>query len=358
MSVLKRSGSKNWYIQFQHLGQTFIRSSRTTDKRVAEQIERKWRSEVVAGTLLGHKKEISLRDGISLFLSSKKGTSNHPNLISHSRFLFRHIDGSKPASQITAKDIERVVAARASNGSGPATTRHTLNLIRSSIRYLTAFGYSTSTPTFPHVKAPKQRNRFLSSSEEARLLTELDPTRVGNGLPPIEKRSQRLRQQLQDNFDLVVLLLDTGARYTEVSSLPWTAVDLKEKTITLWRPKVQNESVLYMTDRVIRVLSRRQQTAKTFVFESTAGSKRGYITSSIRKAFRRAGLNDCRIHTLRHTFASRLVQNGMSIYEVKELLGHTDIKTTMRYAHIEQRDVSKKSLTVLNGISNQADSCL
>ena len=47
--------------------------------------------------------------------------------------------------------------------------------------------------------------------------------------------------------------------------------------------------------------------------------------------------SDVTIHTLRHTHASRLIQNGMSIYEVKEILGHSDIKTTMRYAYLERR---------------------
>ena len=69
----------------------------------------------------------------------------------------------------------------------------------------------------------------------------------------------------------------------------------------------------------------------------------------------RAGLRDCRIHTLRDTHASRLVQNGMSVYEVKEILGHTDIKTTLRYAHLEQRQVSSKARDVINRLNRNSD---
>ena len=66
---------------------------------------------------------------------------------------------------------------------------------------------------------------------------------------------------------------------------------------------------------------------------------------------RKSGLQGCRIHTLRHTHASRLIQNGMSVYEVREVLGHTDIKTTMRYAHLETKQVTSKARDVINRLN-------
>ena len=78
---------------------------------------------------------------------------------------------------------------------------------------------------------------------------------------------------------------------------------------------------------------------------------RGYCTQSIRKALKRAGLTNSTVHTLRHTLASRLIQNGMSVYEVKDILGHNDIKTTMRYAHLEQKQVTLKARDVINQIN-------
>jgi len=81
------------------------------------------------------------------------------------------------------------------------------------------------------------------------------------------------------------------------------------------------------------------------------GGARGYSSVAIRKAFRRAGLHDCTIHTLRHTHATRLIQNGLSVYEVREVLGHADIKTTMRYAHLEKATVLKKARDVIQQLS-------
>jgi site-specific recombinase XerD len=107
-----------------------------------------------------------------------------------------------------------------------------------------------------------------------------------------------------------------------------------------------------MTDRVFEVLSRRDATkASSYVFCNRNGDARGYSAMLIRKAIQRAGLRDCRIHTLRHTHASRLIQNGMSVYEVKEILGHSDIKTTLRYAHLESRQVTSKARDVINHLN-------
>jgi integrase len=82
--------------------------------------------------------------------------------------------------------------------------------------------------------------------------------RHGAGLPPVEKRSEEMQRALQDAYDLVVLLLDTGARYSEIANIEWSRIDLASRTIHLWRQKVQNETVLFMTDRVFDVLSRRE----------------------------------------------------------------------------------------------------
>jgi len=108
-----------------------------------------------------------------------------------------------------------------------------------------------------------------------------------------------------------------------------------------------------MTDRVHDVLSRRQrERTSQYLFTNKQGKARNSHTLIFYKAFRRAGLSDCSAHTLRHTHATRLIQNGMSLYEVKEILGHADIQTTMRYAHIEQAHVSLKARDVINRLNH------
>ena len=91
------------------------------------------------------------------------------------------------------------------------------------------------------------------------------------------------------------------------------------------------------------------------MFTNKKGGPRNHATIAIRKAIKRAGLTGCTVHTFRHTHASRLIQNGLPIYEVKEILGHTDITTTMRYSHLEIRDVSSKARDVINKINQESN---
>lgn len=73
------------------------------------------------------------------------------------------------------------------------------------------------------------------------------------------------------------------------------------------------------------------------------------IYNSWNTARKRAGLEDVRIHDLRHSFASFLINGGRSIYEVGELLGHTQVKTTMRYAHLANETLLEAVNTVPMG---------
>ena len=110
-----------------------------------------------------------------------------------------------------------------------------------------------------------------------------------------------------------------------------------------------------MTDRLHQVLERRHRTRTSpYVFSNRSGGARLYNAGTLRRTFNRAGLKDCSVHTLRHTHASRLVQNGLNLYEVKEVLGHADIRTTMRYAHIEQWAVTRRAMEVINSLNGRS----
>jgi integrase len=293
-------------------------------------MEREMRSQLHAQQFLGEKQRITTREALEQFCVSKQGTANHKNLLLHTRILNRLFRIERHLDEITSEDLERLKRDRLQEGTTQATLKHTFNLIRGACKYAKRMGYRVSEFEFPEIKTPRGRLRYLSLDEEKALLSELDPRREGAGLRPYDERSDEMKRNQHDAYDLVVILLDTGARYSEIAGLEWNQIDMEERSIRLWRPKVENESILYMTDRVYRILCRRHDECSTgYVFTNKAGGSRGYASQSIRKAFRRAGLQDCTIHTLRHTHASRLVQNGMNLYEVKELLGHTNIKSLL-----------------------------
>jgi integrase len=352
MSIVKRGNSKNLYIHFQFNGETYIKSSRTTIKKVAEQMEIEWKAQLHAETYQGRKQRITLTDAFEQYKLSKQGIASYRNLISYETVLRRLLPMRKYIDDLTAHDLERFKRDRVAEGVGAESIKYGLMLIRGTLKFAKQLGYQVAEITYPEIKLPKSPLRYLSDDEERRLLAALDPMRQGAGLTPVADRSAEMQRVLQDSFDLVILLLDTGARYSEIANIEWSRIDLAVKEIHLWRSKVQNETILYMSDRVFEVLSRRAaEITSRFVFINRDGGSRGYCTQAIRKAILRAGLQNVRVHTLRHTHASRLIQNGMSVYEVKEILGHSDIKTTLRYSHLESRQVTAKARDVINRLN-------
>jgi integrase len=355
MSVIKRENSKYWYVQFQVNGRTVIRSSRSTSKKIAEQFEAQLRSKFHAQEFLGVKPQITLHEAVRHYCDSRRGTPSYVGSLSLARNINRLIPASTRLHDLSSHDLERFKRSRMAEGVSAQTIKHNLNLIRCSWKNAKKLGYLTSELEFPEIKIGRTPLRYLSDGEEKRLLEALDPMRTGRGLPRWDDRNEETRRNMQDAFDIVILLLDTGARYSEIANIEWSRINLDDLTIQLWRPKVQNETVLYMTDRSFGVLSRRfSAKVGLHVFSNRQGAARGYASQSIRKALRKAGLADCKIHTLRHTLASRLVQNGMSVYEVREILGHTDIKTTMRYAHLESKQVTSKARDVMNRLNTRS----
>jgi integrase len=358
MSLVKRENSKFWYVQFQINHRTVIRSTKTTDKRVAEQVAARIRAEVHAEHMLGRKEPITLEQALQRFVDTKVGTPNHRNLISQKRLILTAIDGTILLPRITSSTLEEFRRRRTLQGCGPQTIKHGLNHIMGALRLARKDGFPCPQVEAPTVKIANTMLRYLTAEEEKRLLDELDPRRESNGMPKYDERSKARLQWMQDNLDLVTILIDTGARYSEIANIKWSQIDVPNAMIRLWRSKVQNESVIFMTDRVVDILKRRRKSSRgQYVFANKAGHARGYSAIAIRKAIRRAGLGDCTIHTLRHTHATRLVQNGLTIHEVKSVLGHTDIRTTMRYAHLEQATVTRKARDIINALNTAKQAC-
>ena len=356
MSVLKRGCSQNYYIQFRIAGRTIIRSARTADRRVAEQLEMRIRSELHAQIFLGEKPRLRLEEALSRYARQKEGTPNHTNIIGHISRILGTADSQTYLDELGSDNLERLLQQRRADGVKSQTIKHCLSVIKGTIKLARSQRYRVPDLEFPAVRVANQRLRYLTVDEERRLLLALDPKRTGPGLVRSPNQEPELRQQLQDLYDLVILLLDTGARCSEIRRLQWDDIDLELGTIRLWRSKVGNEGLLYMTARSRGVLVKRRETATSkYVFTNKIGGMRNHPHAAWRKAFNRAGLRDCTIHTLRHTHASRLIQNGMSLYDVQTVLGHTDPRTTMRYAHLEKAIVTAKARAVIDQLHDSVE---
>lgn len=352
MALTKREGSKFWYIQFQYNSRTYVKSSKTTDKKIAEGMEARWRSQLIEQSQLGIRSPIEIDKAFQLFAKSKVDIVSHKYTTRWCNRIAAYFSHLTHLHQIQTKDVEAFRLECVTQGYANQTIKHGLNQISGAVRYAKKLGYQVPELEIPTVKLPRGRLRYLTFDEEKSLLAAVDPRREVKWMASYNERRPALREQMQDVYDLIILFLDTGARHSEITTLTWERIDFENRTINLWRPKVRNESILFMTSRVYEVLSRRKQTSQSvFLFTSKDGSARRSLTHVFQRAFKRAGLEGCSAHTLRHTHATRLIQNGLNLYEVKELLGHAQLQTTMRYAHIEQEHVTQKARDVIESLN-------
>ena len=354
MHLTKRPNSNNWFVELQIDGKRYARSTKTdhkpTAKRIADTIVQKLRIEAIEGP----SKKITLEDACKRYMAHRKGIPSESTLKGVNTIILRILDGKLLLSEITGQHFYDLVQHRRLEGCAAQTIKHSVQFLSAVIKQAKREGYTVCDVEPPSVPVKNKRLRYLSLEEEKRLLAELDPNRKAKGIPPQHKRPPHILRELQDNYDIVVMLLDTGARYGEIAKLTWEQIDLDKRTINLWRSKVFNESIIFMTTRVHQILLRRKSSTNNHhVFTNRDGGPRKNSNIAIRRAIRRAGLKDCTIHTFRHTHASRLIQNGLSIYEVRSVLGHTDITTTMRYAHLENVDVTEKARDVIEKFSSK-----
>ncbi|MFH1823770.1 MAG: tyrosine-type recombinase/integrase [Candidatus Firestonebacteria bacterium] len=162
--------------------------------------------------------------------------------------------------------------------------------------------------------------------------------------------------------DIVKIALLTGMRKGEMLGLKMTNIDFNNNLIILDKTKNDEIREIPMSREVREILWRlcASKRKKDFIFV-TKGKKR-YSRNGVRTAFgtalSNAGIDNFRFHDLRHTFASHLVMSGVDIVTVQKLLGHKDIKMTMRYSHLApkfKQDAIYKLEDSLNKKSNVAN---
>ena len=166
------------------------------------------------------------------------------------------------------------------------------------------------------LRIDNQRNRYLSADEESRLIAQL-----------IDRRAHLK--------PLVVVALGTGLRRGELSTLQWKHVDFARGVILVTKTKTGKDRTIPMSSEVrSELLEQRKASKSDYVF---AGNKPGRPLVEIKRTFRGAcddaGLKDFRFHDLRHTFATRLGDNGCNVTTIAALMGHSNIQMSARYTH-------------------------
>jgi integrase len=163
----------------------------------------------------------------------------------------------------------------------------------------------------------KGRTRYLSDNERERLF-------------------KACRDSKWDKLYLLVLMaITTGARRGELLSLRWNSVDIEKQTAYVLTSKNGEPKVLPLTKSVVKELERFRLNDDSLIFASEIKPNKPYFFYKQWKRVRdEAELVDFRFHDLRHTTASYLAQNGATLLEIADVLGHKQIEVTKRYAHL------------------------
>jgi integrase len=199
------------------------------------------------------------------------------------------------------------------------TVCNELTVLQHMLRLARRWGYLDQVPEVEMPKKPAGRLRYLDEAEIARLLAAC-----------CDSKNHFL-------LAIVTIALNTGMRKSEILGLEWERVDLATSRITLYQTKSGKPRGVPLNRACYDALIALEPAAANrsgLLFRKSDSRAWGQIRTAFDTATKRAGLRDFRFHDLRHTAASHMAMRGAQLVDIKEILGHADLKMTLRYSHL------------------------
>jgi integrase/recombinase XerD len=321
MSSLRKEG-KYIYIYFRdRSGRQYHQSLRTSSWTIAKKIQREIENRLALETFDLDKPNYSLGEVYSLYFHRIAGRKAETTLEIDRRFfkkLVNYFGDDEPADlgQEEAEDFIGKIFTETS----PTTTNICIRHLKSIFNYLKSFNVVTENPftDIPLYKVNHKEVRYFTSTEVATLIKE------SNGWLN----------------DWIRFGVSSGLRLNEIKNIRSRDINWKTRTLMI-RVKGGRPEHIPLNEHAVRVLEERlEKTKSDFLFDEPV------YKETVSKRFKKL-LDDLDIkpdltfHNLRHTFASLLVQSGVSLQMVKELLNHHNISTTQIYAHLAPENLSK-----------------
>lgn len=313
MSVYLRG--KSWVSDFVVRGVRYQRTLGRITKTQAKREEALARAKALEGTLTVRTPRLSPRfaDFATEFLAWY--TDHHrPNSTKRTRVALTALlatFGVERLDAITPLMIERYKRQRQAAGMQPVTINYELMVLNQCYTQAQHWGKASHSPVTEvrRYRVERRPPRVLSGEEEAQLLAVAKP---------------RIRA-------LLLLALHTGLRRTELTTLTWGHIDLRRRTLTIPATTAKNAKA-----RTVPLSQTALAVLQELRLGDAAASVLGYRDpdSVIRTTVQRSGIAPCRLHDLRHTFATRLLERGANIRTVQELLGHSSLRQTQHYTHV------------------------
>ncbi len=249
-------------------------------------------------------------------------------MASKTTILKRHllpVFGARPLVTVKAQDIERYKAQKLSSGLSPKSINNHLAVLSRLFKLAEEWEVIFRAPRVRLLSLLDPEFVFLDFEESEALLASADPEWQG----------------------IILFGLRTGLRLGELRALRWQDVNVRGKKLlvrraawnnTIGSPKSGRCREVPLSEEVLVMLRPLPQPASSSALIFGHPSGRMYHRNEMKwplwRACKTAGIRKIGWHGLRHTFASHLVMRGVPLKAVQELLGHRDIRTTMRYAHL------------------------
>jgi integrase len=339
-TIEKASAIMNDLRQNQKTGQgaRTLAAKREAAKRESEKEENEQKKKVT--------EERTFHDLFSLYIERAKIDESKKTYETKKGIYRKRIPDSikgKTLSEINIQDIEVIKLSMIGEGMAPNYIEKTFNVITQVFKFaINMYGYNGEIPTskIKVTRKDNKRDRFLTEKEANLLLEEL----------------LSISEQLHD---MALLSLYCGLRAGEIFKLKWSHINFDNNRVLLRDRKNGQNIQLPMHSKVKEMLTRNtpsiENVCDEYIFKTINNEQKKQISASFRKAVEKLGFNkgvtDPRhkvvFHTLRHTYASRLVMKGVDLYTTQILMGHKNSTMTQRYAHLAPEHLDK-AVSVLN----------
>lgn len=317
MASLHKDG-KYWKLYFRYGGKQYSRSLRTTSKQIAEKIKVQIENDMAAGIFSLEKYSPQSHCGLIQFFDEAEDyskTNKSPSTVKREKQTFNNFKeyfGDIPVTSIKNKNIESYKTYLLETKSfSPNGINIELRHLSAAFSLAVRYGYIINNPFkgIKKVKVPKKLKKYLTKNQSEMLLQSIANT---------------------SSYSHVLIALSTGARADEIVKLKWEDIDFNDRLLIL-DGKGNKERRVPIPEKLFNyLLSNREK--EGYVCKGTR--KPSQLSKRFRFYADKIGLNHFTFHQLRDTYASWLVQNGINLKIIQELLGHEDIQTTLIYAHL------------------------
>lgn len=343
--LYRRPASPHWWVAFTANGHRVRRSLKTDDRGAASELAAHAYRDALTGAATGRRPALTLDHALGRYMVEHAAYLPSAATVAHQgKALVRIIGKATPLSEIDDAAVSAFVARRRGERARRGHGQHGSRLMERRV--------SNSTVN-------REVSMLRAVMEQGRKRWKVDVAEVNWSLHRLQEADHRTRYLTADEADRllsvaaphlrapIMAALYTGLRLANVMALDWSDVDLRARLITVRvksrKPggKVLSVPIAGPLLAELALLGSAKQWNSIVSTTADAGpvfTYRGRPVAKMRRAFatalRRAGIADFHWHDLRHTSASWMVQRGVPLAVVRDILGHSDIKLTARYAHV------------------------